>query len=152
MMCLRTNRSRIYHGWHHCLHLWTDHAMGNSGSRLQLDGSSTKSSWNLCLTITIKFKLRQTKVKYIVNIFTVDGIQPDPDKVAAINRHENVNAVQRFIGLATYLSWFMPHLSNLRTFATCHRKKSHVFQAISAGRSIIECQTYCQLSTRSQVL
>jgi hypothetical protein len=37
-----------------------------------------------------------------------------PDKVSASNnikRPENVKAVQRFIGLATYLSRFLPHLS-----------------------------------------
>lgn len=48
------------------------------------------------------------------NILTADGIRPDPDKVTAITdmrRPENVKAVQRFIGLATYLSRFMPHLS-----------------------------------------
>lgn len=61
-----------------------------------------------------KFKLRQTEVKYMGNILTADGIRPDPDKVTAITdmrRPENVKAVQRFIGLATYLSRFMPHLS-----------------------------------------
>uniref|UniRef100_A0A8W8KNA1 Reverse transcriptase/retrotransposon-derived protein RNase H-like domain-containing protein n=1 Tax=Magallana gigas TaxID=29159 RepID=A0A8W8KNA1_MAGGI len=48
------------------------------------------------------------------NIFTADGIRPDPDKVTAITdmrRPDNEKAVQKFIGLATYLSRFMPHIS-----------------------------------------
>lgn len=61
-----------------------------------------------------KFKLRQTEVKYMDSILTADGTCPDPDKVSAIynmKRPENVKAVQRFIGLVTYLSRFLPHLS-----------------------------------------
>lgn len=61
-----------------------------------------------------KFKLRQTEVKYMGSILTAEGLRPDPEKVSAITnmkRPENVKAVQRFIGLATYLSRFLPHLS-----------------------------------------
>ena len=48
------------------------------------------------------------------SILTAEGLRPDPEKVSAITnkkRPENVKAVQRFIGLATYLSRFLPHLS-----------------------------------------
>ena len=61
-----------------------------------------------------KFKLPQTEVKYMGSILTAEGLRPDPEKVSAITnmkRPENVKAVQRFIGLATYLSRFLPHLS-----------------------------------------
>ena len=61
-----------------------------------------------------QFKLRQTEDKYMGSILTAEGLRPDPEKVSAITnmkRPENVKAVQRFIGLATYLSRFLPHLS-----------------------------------------
>ena len=48
------------------------------------------------------------------SILTAEGLRPDPEKVSFITnmkRPENVKAVQRFIGLATYLSRFLPHLS-----------------------------------------
>lgn len=58
-----------------------------------------------------KFKLRQTDLKCMSNILTAGGIRPDPDEVTAIThmmRPENVKAVNRFIGLATYLFRCMP--------------------------------------------
>ena len=61
-----------------------------------------------------KLKLRQSEVKYMGQILTADGMRPDPEKVKAIvnmPRPTDVKAVQRFIGLATYLSKYLPHLS-----------------------------------------
>ena len=61
-----------------------------------------------------KLKLRQSEVKYMGQILTPNGIRPDPEKVKAINdmpRPTNAKAVQRFIGMATYLSKYLPHLS-----------------------------------------
>ena len=61
-----------------------------------------------------KSKLCQTEVKYMGSILTAEWLRPDPEKVSAITnmkRPENVKAVQRFIDLATYLSRFLPHLS-----------------------------------------
>ena len=61
-----------------------------------------------------KLKLRQSEVKYMGQSLTPNGIRPDPEKVKAITdmpRLTNVNSVQRFIGMATYLSKYLPHLS-----------------------------------------
>jgi hypothetical protein len=63
-----------------------------------------------------KLRLRQAKVNRMGSILNAEGIRPDPDKVRAINnmkRPENVNAVQRFIRLVTYLSRSLPHLSEI---------------------------------------
>ena len=61
-----------------------------------------------------KMKFRQSEIKYMGEILTSSGARPDPDKVKAITempRPENVKAVQRYVGLVTYLSKFCPHLS-----------------------------------------
>ena len=61
-----------------------------------------------------KLKLRQSDVKYMGKILTPNGIRNDPEKVKAITdmpRPTNVKAVQRFIGMSTYLSKYLPHLS-----------------------------------------
>ena len=47
-------------------------------------------------------------------ILTPKCIRPDPENVKAMTdmpRLINVKAVQRFIGMATYLSKYLPHLS-----------------------------------------
>ncbi|XP_011437820.3 retrovirus-related Pol polyprotein from transposon 297 [Magallana gigas] len=61
-----------------------------------------------------KLKLRLTSVKYMGQILTSEGMCPDPDKVKAVvemPRPKNVKDVQRLIGLVTYLSKYLPHLS-----------------------------------------
>ena len=61
-----------------------------------------------------KLKLRQTEVSYMGHILTSSGIRPDPKKIQAIldmPKPTDVKGVQRFIGLVTYLSKFLPHLS-----------------------------------------
>ena len=48
-----------------------------------------------------KVQLRKTKVPYIVQLLTADGVKPDPSKVAAIvnmPRPTNVKETQRFLG------------------------------------------------------
>lgn len=66
-----------------------------------------------------KFKFCQIEVKYMGNIFIVDGICFDLDKVIVIidmRRFENVKVVQRFIGLVIYLFRFMFYLLEICEF------------------------------------
>lgn len=61
-----------------------------------------------------KLKLRLTSVKYMGQILSSEGMCPDPDKVKAVvemPRPKNLKDVQRLIGLVTYLSKYLPHLS-----------------------------------------
>lgn len=63
-----------------------------------------------------KIKLRMKEVPFIGHVATSEGLRVDPSKVAAIMEMPlptNVAAVQRLLGLAQYLSKFLPHLSQI---------------------------------------
>ena len=70
---------------------------------------------NLKLNDT-KIKLRMQEVPFIGHIATADGLCVDPHKVQAIMempQPDDVAAIQRLLGLAQYLSKFLPHLSDI---------------------------------------
>ena len=63
-----------------------------------------------------KFQLRQTKVPFIGHVVTSEGLQVDPYKVKAIVEMPpptDVAGVRCLLGLAQYLSKFLPHLLDL---------------------------------------
>ena len=65
-----------------------------------------------------KVRLRLTEVPYIHHLLTADhdGLKPDPKKVEAIlmmPKPTDVQSVKRFLGMANYLSKFLPHLSTV---------------------------------------
>ena len=63
-----------------------------------------------------KMKLRRNAVPFIGHIATDQGLCADPAKVQAIKEMpmpKNIAAVQRLLGLAQYLSKFLPHLSDI---------------------------------------
>uniref|UniRef100_A0A146L0H7 RNA-directed DNA polymerase n=2 Tax=Lygus hesperus TaxID=30085 RepID=A0A146L0H7_LYGHE len=63
-----------------------------------------------------KIKLKQREVRYMGHIITPDGLKADPGIVAAINQMPypaDVTQVKSFMGMAMYLSKFVPHLSAL---------------------------------------
>ena len=63
-----------------------------------------------------KLKLRQTEVPFIGHVATGEGLRVDPAKVKAICEMPDPTdkaGVQRLLGLAQYLSKFLPHLSDL---------------------------------------
>ena len=63
-----------------------------------------------------KIKLRMKEVPFIGHVATSEGLCVDPSKVAAIMEMPlptNIAAVQRLLGLAQYLSKFLPHLSQI---------------------------------------
>ena len=65
---------------------------------------------------TNKFNLRQQKVPFIGHIATDEGLCVDPAKVRAIIEMPaptDKTGVQRLLGLAQYLSKFLPHLSDI---------------------------------------
>ena len=56
------------------------------------------------------------EVKFIGHIITTKGLKPDPEKVRAIldmPKPTNVYGVRRIIGFVTYLSKFLPKLSDI---------------------------------------
>ncbi|XP_038047830.1 uncharacterized protein K02A2.6-like [Patiria miniata] len=61
-----------------------------------------------------RFGLEQ--VSYVGHVFTASGLKPDPAKVSAITDMPpptDVTALQRFLGMVTYLAKFVPNLSDL---------------------------------------
>lgn len=61
-----------------------------------------------------KMKLLQTSVKYYGHIFSNKGLQADPSKTEAIRNiptPKDKKELQRFLGVITYLSRFIPNLS-----------------------------------------
>lgn len=65
---------------------------------------------------TEKFTLRQKEVPFIGHIATDEGLRVDPSKVRAIIEMPaptDKAGVQRLLGLAQYLSKFLPHLSDI---------------------------------------
>ena len=68
---------------------------------------------NLKLNKT-KCQLKKQEITYLGHILTKDGLKPDPKKKQAINDMTpptNREALQCFLGMITYLSKFIPHLS-----------------------------------------
>ena len=63
-----------------------------------------------------KLDFKKEEVKFMGHIIASDGLKVDPDKVAAIANMpvpENVEALQRFVGMVKYLAKFLPSLSDM---------------------------------------
>ncbi len=63
-----------------------------------------------------KFEFKVQQVSYVGHLLTSEGIKPDPEKVRAIEgmpTPDGLPALRRFLGMVTYLSKFIPHLSSL---------------------------------------
>ena len=72
-------------------------------------------------SVNLKFnknelRLKLDQVTYMGQLFTSEGLKPDPMKVEAIAsmpRPDDKRAVQRLLGCVNYLSRFMPQLSKV---------------------------------------
>ncbi len=54
------------------------------------------------------------KIKYVGHIFSHQGLQVDPSKIAIVNMPipQNTSDVHRFLGMITYLGRFIPNLAS----------------------------------------
>ena len=55
-------------------------------------------------------------VPYVGHLITADGLKPDPAKINAVQhmlQPNDKNGVRRFLGFVTYLSKFIPNLSEV---------------------------------------
>ena len=71
------------------------------------------TSYNLKLNFS-KCHIRQSAVSYVGHLITAHGLKPDPAKVEAIRcmtPPTDKDGVRRFLGFVTYLSKFIPNLS-----------------------------------------
>lgn len=63
-----------------------------------------------------KIRICQRSIKFFGHILTEEGLKPDHDKINAIiniPRPSNKNDTLRFLGMATYLSKFIPNMSGI---------------------------------------
>ena len=63
-----------------------------------------------------KMVFKENQVSYIGHVLTPEGLKPDPrkvDDVLKMERPRNIEALQSFLGLLTYLGKFIPHLTDL---------------------------------------
>ena len=61
-----------------------------------------------------KCEIKKTNMKFFELEFDASGVQPYPGRVADIQRMmapQNVSQLQEFLGIATYMSPFIPNLS-----------------------------------------
>ena len=61
-----------------------------------------------------KSQIKLTQISYIGHILSKDGVRPDPKKdeaIAKMNTPKDKEELQRFLGMATYLSKFIPNMS-----------------------------------------
>ena len=65
-----------------------------------------------------KFQFRVTQLPYVGHVLTAEGLCPSPRKVQAVSgmpRPQDVHAVRRLIGVATYMAKFIPNLAEICT-------------------------------------
>ena len=63
-----------------------------------------------------KLRLKLDQVTYMVQLFTSEGLKPDPIKIEAIAsmpRPDDKRAVQRLLEYVNYLSRFMPQVTKV---------------------------------------
>ena len=68
------------------------------------------------VTLNDKCKFAQTTIKYLAHIIDQEGVQPDPEKVSALNLFEppkDVKGVRCFLGMANQLAEFLRNLSEI---------------------------------------
>ena len=78
-----------------------------------------------------KCAVKTPEINFFGNQYTKDGVQPDPDKVQAIadiNPPSDAKELQQFLGLVTYLSAYIPRLSDHTSILRDLLKKDSEFQ------------------------
>ena len=66
-----------------------------------------------------KCSIRQPQITFCGEIFTAQGMKPDPVKIHALQdlpTHGNHKQLQSFVGLINYLQSFLPYLASKTTF------------------------------------
>ena len=91
------------------------------GKHLHDHDKKLKQVLNRCRKINIrlnpkKCRFRVNSVHYVGHVLSDTGVQPDPDKIQAINgmpEPQDIKSLQRFLGMVNYLSRFIQNQSEL---------------------------------------
>ena len=90
------------------------HSKGDAQHDFNLHAAMERTRMsNLSLNFK-KIELKKPSIKFFGNIYTKDGVKPDPDKVAAITDlrpPETKSELKTFLGMVNYLQQFIPNLS-----------------------------------------
>ena len=65
-----------------------------------------------------KSQIALDEISYIGHVLSKEGLKPDPQKVRAItemNRPQNKEELQRFLGMVTYVAKIIPNFSQIST-------------------------------------
>ena len=69
---------------------------------------------NLKLEKVKKFQFKSKKIGYVGHVLTSDGVKANPEKIRAVvemQTPDDTKSLRRFLGMVTYLSKFIPQLS-----------------------------------------
>ena len=61
-----------------------------------------------------KFQFKSKQLGYVSHVLTSEGVKADPEKIRAVvemQTPDDAKSLQRFLGMVTYLSKFIPQLS-----------------------------------------
>ena len=81
-------------------------------------GRSTTKDCTACLTLNEKCEFARDEVMFVGHKVSAKGIEPDPNKVKAIQKLPQptcVEDVRRLMGMANYLAKFLPQLATITT-------------------------------------
>ena len=111
-----------------------------------------------------KLRLKLDQVTYMGQLFTSEGLKPDPIKVEAIAsmpRPDDKRAVQRLLGCVNYLSRFMPQLSKVseplrkltekNVMFTWDSSQEEAFQAIKSMISSAPLLKYYDVASETTI-
>eukprot|EP00057_Strongylocentrotus_purpuratus_P007993 XP_011662467.1 PREDICTED: uncharacterized protein K02A2.6-like [Strongylocentrotus purpuratus] len=91
-------------------------------------------NWNKC-------HIKQDRVRFYGLVFSKDGVQPDPQKTAAIsalNAPQNVTELREFLGIVTYMSPFIPRLASLTAPLRELVKKDVIYSWTESHQKVFE--------------
>ena len=111
-----------------------------------------------------KLRLKLDQVTYMGQVFTSEGLKPDPMKVEAIAsmpRPEDKRAVQHLLGCVNYLSRFMPQFSKMseplrkltekNVMFTWDSSQEEAFQAIKSMISSAPLLKYYDVASETTI-
>lgn len=88
-----------------------------------------------------KCHIKQDRVRFFGLIFSKDGVQPDPQKTAAISAlktPQNVTELRQFLGIVTYMSPFIPRLASQTAPLRELMKKDMEFRWTKSHQKVFE--------------
>ncbi len=84
-----------------------------------------------------KCAFARNQVRYLGNIVSIDGVEPDPEKVRAIRefpRPSNISDLRRFLGMASYYRRFIAEFAEIAQPLHALTEKTGLFNGLLIAR------------------